>query len=280
MLLILILSHLLTDFVFQSNKMVEKKVKDKSIKIFILHAVINLIVSLILMVIVSNFEGFDTVFKSSNLLLTVGIAFSHLVIDFYLKPLIYKLTKKEVTTYLIDQLIHILLIIVLLYNFSLNYSYQSFFYSLQRNDYNNELINKVLSISIFGIFLTKFSSIAVSLLFKDLDSNNETNEQYEDIKIIEKIVGSGEIERTVEKTVAPIIEIDNYGTWIGYIERILIFISVITLNYEGIAIVIGLKTFARFKQLTHKKFVEKYLLGTLFSVMFAIIFGYIYILIK
>jgi hypothetical protein len=69
------------------------------------------------------------------------------------------------------------------------------------------------------------------------------------------------------------VEVNEYGKWIGYCERIIIFLLFFLQAYEGIAIIVALKTFARYQQLNQKNFVEKYLLGTLFSVMMAILFG-------
>lgn len=124
--------------------------------------------------------------------------------------------------------------------------------------------------------LTTFTGQLIAKLFISL--NKETETESEEVKIITSEV-NGVKEVIHETTKYPIIEVNDYGKWIGYVERILIFILVFLGVYEGIVIVVALKTFARFKQLNQKNFVEKYLLGTLFSVMMAVLLGIIFSLI-
>lgn len=60
------------------------------------------------------------------------------------------------------------------------------------------------------------------------------------------------------------------GWLIGWLERIVLAIGIIGQSWELLAAVIALKTVARFKDLDEKGFAEYFLVGSLFSVIWAI----------
>ena len=63
----------------------------------------------------------------------------------------------------------------------------------------------------------------------------------------------------------------NAGRLIGTLERILIFFFVLADQFTAIAFIIAAKGFARFKELDQRQFAEYVLIGTLMSVVLAII---------
>lgn len=63
----------------------------------------------------------------------------------------------------------------------------------------------------------------------------------------------------------------NAGRLIGILERILIFFFVLADQFTAIAFIIAAKGFARFKELDQRQFAEYVLIGTLMSVVLAII---------
>jgi hypothetical protein len=86
---------------------------------------------------------------------------------------------------------------------------------------------------------------------------------------------------TVSKILAYFSHSDNTtglkgaGTTIGILERILTLTFVFLNQYAAIALVITAKSIARFEELKKRKFSEYYLIGTLSSILFAIIVGII-----
>lgn len=60
------------------------------------------------------------------------------------------------------------------------------------------------------------------------------------------------------------------GNMIGKLERVLIVILLLQSQYEAIGFVLAAKSIARFRQLDDKEFAEKYLVGTLASVLLAL----------
>lgn len=61
------------------------------------------------------------------------------------------------------------------------------------------------------------------------------------------------------------------GNLIGKLERVIVTILVLLNQYAAIGFVLTAKSIARFKQLEDKNFAEKYLVGTLASLSFALI---------
>jgi hypothetical protein len=63
----------------------------------------------------------------------------------------------------------------------------------------------------------------------------------------------------------------NAGRLIGILERILIFFFVTEQEYTAIAFIIAAKGFARFKEMDQREFAEYVLIGTLLSVLLALV---------
>ena len=63
----------------------------------------------------------------------------------------------------------------------------------------------------------------------------------------------------------------NIGNIIGQMERIIIAILLISNQFGVIGFVLTAKSIARFKQLEEKDFAEKYLVGTLISVVISLV---------
>ena len=68
--------------------------------------------------------------------------------------------------------------------------------------------------------------------------------------------------------------LENAGTWIGMLERLIIFFLVLITQYEAIGLLIAAKSIIRFKE-GEQKMSEYVLVGTLLSVSMAIATGYI-----
>ena len=67
------------------------------------------------------------------------------------------------------------------------------------------------------------------------------------------------------------------GARIGNLERLLYFISIIFQNWSLLAIVLGLKTIARYKKLEEQKFSEYFLIGSFSSLLYSIIISAIFL---
>ena len=63
------------------------------------------------------------------------------------------------------------------------------------------------------------------------------------------------------------------GALIGFLERALVLTFVLLNQYTAIGLVLTAKSIARFEELKKRHFAEYYLIGTLASVLFAVLVG-------
>lgn len=223
--LLLIIAHLLGDFVFQNNKMVSdiyfKRFKSKSLYI---HGFIHFILIILL-------SGFKTAYIFPAFLLAI----SHLLIDMLTK--LYLRNKvKDITNFLIDQFLHLLSIFVFIscfYKYTINYS---------------ELLNlKNQTLFISLISITFVSSIIIKKVIDFFDSNISTS----GLKDAGKYIGM------LERAFVFLFVINNFWEGIGFLlaaksifrigdlkdpkdVRLTEYILIGTLLSFGLAIVIGL----------------------------------------
>ncbi|WP_129086762.1 hypothetical protein [Halarcobacter ebronensis] len=116
---------------------------------------------------------------------------------------------------------------------------------------------------------------------------NTSSEKSENQTKIKKIITNNStstetiIEEIIE-TVKPLdknsdIEVDNNSRIIGFIERILYFIGVVSQNWTLISIVIVFKTIARYKEIDKQIKAEYFLIGSMLSLLFAIVISMVFI---
>lgn len=88
---------------------------------------------------------------------------------------------------------------------------------------------------------------------------------------LEDRTAAAEAEAAEKKRPAPPAKFDaKVGRFIGVLERTLLVIGVLTASWEVLAAVIALKTVARFKELDERLDAEYFLVGSLFSILWAI----------
>ncbi|MDD3338714.1 MAG: DUF3307 domain-containing protein [Lachnospiraceae bacterium] len=143
----------------------------------------------------------------------------------------------EFTTFCIDQALHMLILISVYLSFSLGLHTTVFYDWLQGCPYSNRIAVYFL---IFTI-LWDPASVCIKKLF-------------------EHIIGEPNSEDKLQ-----------YGQLIGKLERIIIAVLVLCEQFGAIGFVLAAKSIARYKQLEEQPFAEKYLVGTLSSVLIAFI---------
>lgn len=67
--------------------------------------------------------------------------------------------------------------------------------------------------------------------------------------------------------------LERGGACIGRLERVLTLTFVLVGQYEALALILTAKSIARFRELRNRDFAEYYLIGTLSSVLFAVLIG-------
>ena len=164
---------------------------------------------------------------------------SHTLMD-YIKV---EYLKKDVASFLIDQLVHIAVIVVLW--LSLFEQGKVFCQEFLKIEWNNLTTWTVVTAY---LLMLKPASVFLSLFIKQWTPS-----------------------ATADKS------LPNAGKWIGYFERILILTFILTGNAEGIGFLLAAKSIFRFGELNKAqeiKTTEYVLIGTLASFTIAILAGF------
>lgn len=271
---LLLIAHLIGDFFLQPVKLVEQK--KNSIKGLIIHTIIyTLMIALVLLLFGNIWE---------IIFWTFLIFISHFAID-YVRIKINKNNKNNnirFYSFVIDQLIHVLILVINAFVIESDLNVIGmFFYDIEilREIGFNNIINYSLSI----LIVLKPSSIFIKYFFDFIFIKKEKNFTDEKENIITSynliISNENKVEKKIEISQQKVVDnlkeknndSDNIGSLIGILERVIILLLGALGLYGSIALVLTAKSLARFKQLENKKFAEKYLVGTLMSLIIAIL---------
>ena len=271
---LLLIAHLIGDFFLQPVKLVEQK--KNSIKGLIIHTIIyTLMITLVLLL-------FGNIWEIT--FWTFLIFISHFAID-CVRIKINKNNKNNSIrfySFVIDQLIHVLILVINAFVIESDLNLIGmFFYDIEilREIGFNNIINYSLSI----LIVLKPSSIFIKYFFDFIFIKKEKNFTDEKENIITSynliISNENKVEKKIEISQQKVVDnlkeknndSDNIGSLIGILERVIILLLGSLGLYSSIALVLTAKSLARFKQLENKKFAEKYLVGTLISLIIAIL---------
>ena len=271
---LLLIAHLIGDFFLQPVKLVEQK--KNSIKGLFIHTIIyTLMIALVLLL-------FGNIWEIT--FWTFLIFISHFAID-CVRIKINKNNKNNniiFYSFVIDQLIHVLILVINAFVIESDLNVIGmFFYDIEilREIGFNNIINYSLSI----LIVLKPSSIFIKYFFDFIFIKKEKNFTDEKENIITSynliISNENKVEKKIEISQQKVVDnlkeknndSDNIGSLIGILERVIILLLGALGLYGSIALVLTAKSLARFKQLENKKFAEKYLVGTLMSLIIAIL---------
>ena len=173
------------------------------------------------------------------LLTSAIIALSHFLID-HIRILVDKKIESpnaHFISFVIDQLLHTI-IIGLFYFLFIHQSYPPDFIA---SIIENETFTRIVVYSLIVLINWTPASIFIQKLISCLKTPRSNNED------------------------------PQAGRIIGKLERIIIAIFLVLNEFEGIIIILTAKSIARFKEFEKDHFAEKYLIGTLSSMIFSII---------
>lgn len=229
---IMLIAHFLADFTFQTSKLAQKKLSSK--KYLIWHALIYAAIFLIAL--------FPLVRFGKVIFPYIIIICSHFFIDLIRMFLDKKYGKKCIVfaSFIVDQILHIMILAVVYYSFDLAGETTVLYHYIKQCAYFNRLVIYVL---IF-VILWDPAAVFIKKLFIYI-TDEDGNIQGENDPPIGRIIGK--------------------------LERIIISALILCNEFGAIGFVLTAKSIARFKQFEDKNFAEKYLVGTLTSVVFAFI---------
>lgn len=224
-LLRLLCAHVLSDFVFQPDRLCngKKRIGYAKFKYLFIHSLIYASVSYLF---VAEWENF----------IIPSILFvSHFVVDFIKSSY----AKAGIVSFLADQLVHIIVIVIVWLFFYCNADLTLI------ELYFNDVEFWCLCISY--LLMLKPASVVVSLFINRWAPDYAASQG-----------------------------LPNAGKWIGYFERVLILTFIITDNIEGVGFLLAAKSIFRFGELNKAKEIkitEYMLIGTLVSFSIAFISG-------
>ena len=249
--LILLLAHLLGDYYFQPQKLADKK--EKQYSAVLIHSLIYAVcVGLTALVVEAPWWVFAVA------------ALAHCVID----SLKFALPKKKFSKaklFIADQALHLLTLLLLAW-FSPAAVFRPWSASLGESFWGwlvlVFLVAKPVNISM-GILFSKYSEAAKEERLKQL----ETTEEHRTQTIENPENGKPSKEEKIATQ-----EVEGAGALIGLFERIFVIVFVALGEYSAMSLLIAAKSLARFERITkNQAFAEYYLIGTLFSILFALL---------
>lgn len=304
-LLVLVLAHLLGDFVTQTRGINHAKrhfTRPFYSKGLLNHVTHHMVFSLVLLLVFAEW-------KYTYIMIIVLIAFFHYLIDFakvkienYVIPRLSQRRQEETywlrfifgkkTTYfLLDQGMHLFSIYAALILFQMAPPLKGFFTDVQALGGGDLFV----VCAILLVLLTFASAHFIAVLMGDLwqpDAKNElaaaVADDDEEMKQIKNKVMQSHVDFIVHETFLRDeeqyrLELQHQtyarspegtrGKYIGMMERMLIALFIVFHVHSGFVLLIAMKTLARFKQFDNKDFAEYYLVGTLLSLIIGIVFA-------
>ncbi len=257
---LLILSHILGDFIFQSDRMVNNK--KENLKQLLLHSFVILVLSLI-------FTGY---YLSRGLLIIVlAVGIVHFIIDFAkikverFIEVKYNRFLSRFKIFLIDQVLHILSIVLIVDYALKDWTIKPFSTGVQILDYMGNLFpifNRVSLIEtdwyVLILLLCGYLFIWTPASFiVDLTLVNFKSSETEKKKKVEEQTG----------------RLKDPGVLIGKLERLVLLTLFLSQNFAAIPVVFAAKSIARFKNFRNEEFVNYYIVGTFVSLLISITIG-------
>jgi hypothetical protein len=281
--LLLTFAHVLADFLLQSDRLVKQK-KERSTRITALaiHAGIHLLLYVLFLLpwfIRENEWSLPAVLIFMGVVLSIAVI--HFIIDYFKEIISARLTsqKQHALIFIVDQLLHIVSIVLILSLFQL----VTFTFTELASGVYNYLFQGIsltqfetlLALGVLLIIATYGTSYFLAIILKNLapeDAMINTKQERQKKEENNRVVSST---TTTEVSLHHPRQNKNIGRYIGMLERILIIILVVNQALTSITILVAIKSITRFKQFEDKRFAEYYLIGTLFSIVIAVCIGFL-----
>lgn len=286
---IMVLTHVLFDFYFQTSKCVDNKKYyanldiEKFAKAHILHAAYHSMAITVVVVLwyftdgqIPKCDGNLCIYPSIFFKIAAIVFVSHVCIDIFKEVISHKFEKYKASIFVADQMLHLFCIFWIATHF-----FHALPYQKSSSNIYNELVTCVVLIVAFlvlikptSIFISLFitskkiggspgkikitKSILASAYYADVSKiYSDTNAS--NLSDIGSVLGDSKIK--AESVIAHLetqnLDLDSQrafmsndaGKWIGYIERSMIFMFFIFNQAAAIAVIMAIKTAFRFNDL-------------------------------
>lgn len=249
---LLLVAHLLGDFIFQNNKQVQNKQLPYPQR---RKAIIEHVLQMTLIAVALYF--LDCIFllgtfSFGSLLMIFAVGVLHGVIDNFKPWLREKIPGKfkDILAFSLDQLLHFLSILILL----------GLYFGASRDSWLVILKPEGVALFYAGAVLLLFSTVFAAYFIRVFLMTFSIQAE-----------AQAESENQLKGR-------ESFGFMIGLVERTLIFLFVVMNAYAGVATVVAVKSLARFKEIENDRdFAEYYLIGNLLSLFFGLTGGLLFI---
>jgi len=241
--LVLLCAHLLGDYYFQTKTLANKKGEKYSG--ILEHSLIYTVV----------FMGVLLIIETPWWLLAIA-AGSHWVID-SVKWLLRKKSIQKPTLFIVDQILHLLTLLLLV----------GFTPVIGIRPYLAELPSHIWTWSTLMLLIWKPCNISLDILFEkySLEAKKESRRLELDAEKKRQSEGFSDNNQPSE-------QIEGAGAWVGTFERIIAVLFASLGQYAAMGLLIAAKSMARYDKISKgSAFAEYYLIGTLYSILFAIV---------
>jgi Protein of unknown function (DUF3307) len=236
--LALYLAHLLTDFVFQTNRTVSRKHRGEW-RGYLIHGGTHYAAVLAIVLLAAPHRLLSVSFQ----LLAVSLSLVHLLVDWAK----VSLTKSHrihdnALAFVVDQIVHLVTVIGAVFVL-VHPSLQTFVSWINRIRCLQE---SILLVSVVYVLVIFGSGYFIRLLIDPLWKEEEGQTKKEHDEVI------------------------NAGLYIGWLERFLVLTALFLQSPATVGFILAAKSIARYPELKSIRFAEYFLIGTLLSVAIAI----------
>ncbi|WP_404450274.1 DUF3307 domain-containing protein [Sutcliffiella horikoshii] len=278
LILSLILAHLIADFYFQTEHMVKEK--RKFLKLHLFH---HAAIKFVFLLLIYFYQGNDFILEV--LVPTILLVGVHGGID-YLKIILQDKTDKFIQKnawnlglFIVDQLLHVITILAVCY-FTLQVDLQAKFHTVLlllnlKEGIRPELglLEGLLFLLVILIVCTTVTGHLIRIMLGSLTKHISLFEGKYTLKDL-AISPNSEKNVSEEYTYMVMKHQDlSRGKIIGYLERLLVIALILMGSFSAVGFIVAAKSLTRFKQMDDRDWAEYFLLGTLTSFLFAIIYG-------
>ena len=240
-LLAIYLGHLAADFVFQTRRLVDAKLRGRA-SAYLLHGLIHYL-SVILLV---GFFIPGSIVALPTHLVIAALALIHLLIDSAKVQLAAKrVIRGGAGSYVADQIVHFMTVVLAAWLLTPGMSFTALAAPLQAS---RSLGNKFLAVPVIYLGVIFGGGYLIRFLIGSLTESVKEEG-------IEKI---GE-------------QLQNAGMYIGWLERFLILTALLLRSPAAVGLILTAKAITRYPEFKSARFAEYVLIGTLLSVSLAFV---------
>jgi hypothetical protein len=237
------LAHLLTDFVFQTHRLVEQKRRGKAVA-YGLHGIIHYLSA----IVVTGFVLHGSFFSLRTHLVIIALTVIHLLIDLAKIKLArnYPACDGSVA-YVSDQLLHFLTVGLAACLLAPGAPFGELIVALQNV---RAIPNRFLAVPVIYVAVVFGGGYLIRLLVRSLAEG----------------VKSHSPEKANE-------QLQNAGLYIGWLEWFLVVTALLVQSPATVGLILTAKSIARYPEFKSERFAEYFLIGTLLSISMALIGG-------